>query len=72
MDRQLDRLFTRGGLTDDVQLGLYFYPKGQEPKFRQVLHLMGATNAGGVDIPGGRVELRRGKLVIIQQKPSPI
>ena len=31
--------------------------------------LVGA--AGGVDIPGGRVELRRGKLVLIQQKPLP-
>jgi len=30
-----------------------------------------AGAAGGVDIPGGRVELRRGKLVLIQQKPSP-
>ena len=27
--------------------------------------------AGGADIPGGRVELRRGKLVLIQQKPAP-
>ena len=25
----------------------YFYPKGQEPKFRQVLHLMGGTNGSG-------------------------
>ena len=25
---------------------------------------------GGVDVPGARVELRRGKLVLIQQKPS--
>ena len=30
-----------------------------------------AGAAGGVDIPGGRVELRRGKLVLIQQKPLP-
>jgi tRNA(Ile)-lysidine synthase len=27
--------------------------------------------SGGVDVPGGRVELRRGKLVLIQQKPAP-
>ncbi len=27
--------------------------------------------AGGVDVPGGRVELKRGKLVLIQQKPAP-
>ena len=36
--------YSNGGedITDDVELGIYFYPKGQEPKFRQVLHLMGA------------------------------
>ena len=28
-------------------------------------------SAGGADFPGGRVELRRGKLVLIQQKPAP-
>lgn len=27
--------------------------------------------AGGADIPGARLELRRGKLVLIQQKPAP-
>ena len=30
-----------------------------------------AGSAGGADFPGGRVELRRGKLVLIQQKPVP-
>ena len=30
-----------------------------------------AGTAGGADIPGGRVERRRGKLVLIQQKPAP-
>jgi tRNA(Ile)-lysidine synthase len=29
-----------------------------------------AGEAGGADIPGGRVELRRGKLVLIQQRPA--
>jgi len=29
-----------------------------------------AGSAGGADFPGGRVELRRGKLVLIQQKPA--
>jgi tRNA(Ile)-lysidine synthase len=29
-----------------------------------------AGTCGGVDIPGGRMELRRGKLVLIQQKPA--
>ena len=27
-------------ITNNVELGIYFYPKGQEPKYRQVLHLM--------------------------------
>ena len=30
-----------------------------------------AGSAGGADFPGGRMELRRGKLVLIQQKPVP-
>jgi tRNA(Ile)-lysidine synthase len=30
-----------------------------------------AGTSGGADIPGGRVERRRGKLVLIQQKPAP-
>jgi tRNA(Ile)-lysidine synthase len=30
-----------------------------------------AGACGGVDFPGGRMELRRGKLVLIQQKPAP-
>jgi tRNA(Ile)-lysidine synthase len=30
-----------------------------------------AGAAGGADIPGARLELRRGKLVLIQQKPAP-
>jgi tRNA(Ile)-lysidine synthase len=29
-----------------------------------------AGTCGGVDFPGGRMELRRGKLVLIQQKPA--
>ena len=41
--------YSNGGedITDQVELGIYFYPKGQEPKFRQVLHLMGGTNGSG-------------------------
>jgi len=58
--------YSNGGedITDDVQLGIYFYPKGQEPKFRQVLHLMGATNAGGVDIPPNVVKSTEGFFVM--------
>ena len=58
--------YSNGGedITDQVELGIYFYPKGQEPKFRQVLHLMGATNAGGVDIPPNTVKATEGYFVM--------
>ena len=58
--------YSNGGeeITDTAELGVYFYPKGQEPKFRQVLHLMGATNAGGVDIPPNTVKSTEGFFVL--------
>ena len=28
-------------------------------------------SSGGADVPGGRVELRRGRLVLTPQKPAP-
>ncbi len=58
--------YSNGGedITDNVELGIYFYPKGQEPKYRQVLHLMGATNAGGVDIPPNTVKSTEGFFVL--------
>jgi hypothetical protein len=60
--------YSNGGeeITDTAELGIYFYPKGQEPKFRQVLHLMGATNAGGVDIPPNTVKATEGFFVLRQ------
>jgi hypothetical protein len=60
--------YSDGGeeITDTVDVGLYFYPKGQEPKYRQVLHLMGATNAGGVDIPPNTVKATEGYFVLRQ------
>ena len=65
--------YSNGGedITDQVELGIYFYPKGQEPKYRQVLHLMGGTNAGGtaalgsaVDIPPNVVKATEGYFVL--------
>jgi mono/diheme cytochrome c family protein len=58
--------YSNGGedITDQAELGIYFYPKGQEPKFRQVLHLMGGTNAGGVDIPPNTVKATEGYFVL--------
>jgi hypothetical protein len=50
-------------ITNNVELGIYFYPKGQEPKFRQVLHLMGT---GGIDIPPNTVKPTQGFFVMKQ------
>jgi hypothetical protein len=52
-------------ITSNVELGIYFYPKGQEPKFRQVLHLMGASN-GGIDIPPNTIKPTQGFFVMKQ------
>jgi len=40
-----------------VELGIYFYPKGQEPKYRQQLGLWGA---GGIDIAPNEVKVTQG------------
>jgi hypothetical protein len=50
-------------ITDIVELGIYFYPKGEEPKFRQTLHLMGA---GGIDIPPNSVKATEGFFLLRQ------
>ena len=50
-------------ITNNVELGIYFYPKGQEPKFRQVLHLMGT---GGIDIPPNAIKGTQGFFVMKQ------
>jgi hypothetical protein len=44
-------------VTDVVELGIYFYPKGQEPKYRQTLSLWGA---GGIDIAPNEVKVTQG------------
>jgi len=41
-------------ITDFVELGLYFYPKGQEPKYRQTLSLW---SAGDIDIAPNEVKV---------------
>jgi len=50
-------------ITNNVELGIYFYPKGQEPKYRQVLHLMGT---GGIDIPPNTIKPTEGFFVMKQ------
>jgi hypothetical protein len=44
-------------VTDHVELGIYFYPKGQEPKHREVLALFQTIQGGsrGLDIPPHQV-----------------
>jgi hypothetical protein len=51
--------YSNGGedITDVVELGLYFYPKGQEPKYRQTL---GLWSAGGIDIAPNEVKVTQG------------
>jgi hypothetical protein len=50
--------YSNGGedITDVVELGIYFYPKGQEPKYRQHLVRMGRTGTGAIDIPPNTVQ----------------
>jgi hypothetical protein len=48
-------------ITDTVELGLYFYPKGQEPKYRQVLASFGAARGnGGLDIRPNSIAINQG------------
>ena len=44
-------------ITDQVELGIYFYPKGQEPKHREVLALFNSFTGGrsALDIPPNQV-----------------
>jgi len=44
-------------ITDTVELGVYFYPKGEEPKHREVLALFSTINGGNrkLDIPPNQV-----------------
>jgi hypothetical protein len=53
-------------ITDSIELGIYFYPKGHEPKHRQVLGLFHAINGGsrGLDIPPNTVTTHQGVFVM--------
>jgi hypothetical protein len=44
-------------ITDTVELGIYFYPKGEEPKHREVLALFNTFSGGNraLDIPPNQV-----------------
>ena len=48
-------------ITDHVEMALYFYPKGQEPKYRQVLGQLDAIAGGrpSLDIPPNSVTVNQ-------------
>jgi hypothetical protein len=50
--------YSNGGedVTDVMELGIYFYPKGEVPKYRQHLVRMGRTGTGAIDIPPNTVQ----------------
>jgi hypothetical protein len=50
-------------ITDTVEMGLYFYPKGQEPRYRQTLLAIGSAGAA-LDIPPNSVVAHEGYFVL--------
>ncbi len=50
-------------ITNEVEMGLYFYPKGQEPKFRTTLSLVPAA-LGTMDIRPNTVSMAEGFTVL--------
>jgi hypothetical protein len=42
-------------ISDAVELGIYFYPKGQKPKYQQVLTALMASNGPLLDLPPNTV-----------------
>jgi hypothetical protein len=56
-------------VTDAVELGIYFYPKGQTPKYRQRLQPLQAIGGGSpmsLDIPPNTVTTHQGMFVMPQ------
>jgi hypothetical protein len=51
-------------ITDTAEMGIYFYPKGEEPKYRQSLLRMGATGVGAIDIPPNTIKASEGFFVL--------
>jgi hypothetical protein len=54
---------TNEDVTDAVEMGLYFYPKGQEPKYRQQLISVGSSGAN-LDIPPNSIASHEGFFVL--------
>jgi hypothetical protein len=53
-------------ITDQVELGIYFYPKGQEPKYRQTLGLIQSVTggSGNIDIAPNSTFVSAGTMVM--------
>jgi hypothetical protein len=43
-------------VTDFVEMGIYLYPKGEVPKYRQHLLRMGQTGTGAIDLPPNTIK----------------
>lgn len=54
---------TTEDVTDAVEMGLYFYPKGQEPKYRQSLVSVGSSGTN-LDIPPNTITSHEGFFVL--------
>ena len=53
-------------ITDVAEMGIYFYPKGQEPKYRQSLLRMGNTGVSAIDIPPNTIKATESFFVLRQ------
>jgi hypothetical protein len=53
-------------ITDTAEMGIYFYPKGYVPKYRQTLHRMGGTGVAAIDIPPNTIKASEGFFVLRQ------
>ena len=54
---------TNEDVTDAVEMGVYFYPKGQEPKYRQMLISVGSSGQN-LDIPPNSIVTHQGFFVL--------
>ncbi|HUR33820.1 MAG TPA: hypothetical protein VM032_08490 [Vicinamibacterales bacterium] len=54
---------TNEDVTDAVEMGLYFYPKGQQPKYRQSLLSVGSSG-DNLDIPPNSIATHEGFFVL--------
>jgi hypothetical protein len=50
-------------VTDTIEMGMYFYPKGQEPKYRQTLLSIGSSGEA-LDIPPNSVVAHEGYFML--------